>query len=180
MLVPLDTCTTHTVKEPSITRPVPSKTVDMCIISSTSKVWQFALTPRSHDYMGESAQSTEWFLQLLGIVPTDACILKRMGEMCDAEGDKSQAFQYHYDVSSSSCFGEILSSNFLGQQKSRTLQSGALKKWTMDNRMGHSRHVPWGCALFRVSFLRRTHGSELECAVVFVCSRIAMIRPISL
>ena len=25
--------------------------------------------------------------------------LQRMGEMCDAEGDKSQAFQYHYDVS---------------------------------------------------------------------------------
>lgn len=49
--------------------------------------------------MGESAQATEWFLQLLGVVPTDAGILQRMGEMCDAEGDKSQAFQYHYDVS---------------------------------------------------------------------------------
>ena len=49
--------------------------------------------------MGESAQATEWFLQLLGVVPTDASILQRMGEMCDAEGDKSQAFQYHYDVS---------------------------------------------------------------------------------
>ena len=49
--------------------------------------------------MGESAQATEWFLQLLGVVPTDAAILQRMGEMCDAEGDKSQAFQYHYDVS---------------------------------------------------------------------------------
>ena len=48
--------------------------------------------------MGEPAQATEWFLQLLGVVPTDATILQRMGEMCDAEGDKSQAFQYHYDV----------------------------------------------------------------------------------
>ena len=53
--------------------------------------------------MDESAQATEWFLQLLGVVPTDASILQRMGEMCDAEGDKSQAFQYHYDVSYISC-----------------------------------------------------------------------------
>ena len=39
------------------------------------------------------------FMQLVGIVPTDATILQRLGEMYDAEGDKSQAFQYHYDVS---------------------------------------------------------------------------------
>lgn len=39
------------------------------------------------------------FLQLVGIVPTDAAILQRLGEMYDADGDKSQAFQYHYDVS---------------------------------------------------------------------------------
>ena len=38
-------------------------------------------------------------MQLVGIVPTDAAILQRLGEMYDAEGDKSQAFQYHYDVS---------------------------------------------------------------------------------
>ena len=39
------------------------------------------------------------FMQLIGIVPSDASILQRLGEMYDAEGDKSQAFQYHYDVS---------------------------------------------------------------------------------
>ena len=36
-------------------------------------------------------------MQLIGIVPSDAAILQRLGEMYDAEGDKSQAFQYHYD-----------------------------------------------------------------------------------
>lgn len=53
----------------------------------------------SYDNMGESAQATEWFLQLLGIVPTDAAILERLGQMCAAEGDMSQAYQYHFDVS---------------------------------------------------------------------------------
>lgn len=38
------------------------------------------------------------FLQLVGVVPTDAVVLQRLGEMYDADGDKSQAFQYHYDV----------------------------------------------------------------------------------
>jgi len=44
------------------------------------------------------------FLQLVGIVPSDAMILQRLGEMYDAEGDKSQAFQFHYDVRSSCVF----------------------------------------------------------------------------
>ena len=34
----------------------------------------------------------------MGIVPSDAAVLQRLGEMYDAEGDKSQAFQFHYDV----------------------------------------------------------------------------------
>ena len=33
-------------------------------------------------------------------MPSDAMILQRLGEMYDAEGDKSQAFQFHYDVRS--------------------------------------------------------------------------------
>ena len=53
----------------------------------------------SNDQLGDTAQAIEWFMQLIGIVPTDAAILQRLGEMYDAEGDKSQAFQYHYDVS---------------------------------------------------------------------------------
>ena len=40
------------------------------------------------------------FMQLIGIVPSDAAVLQRLGEMYDQEDDKSQAFQYYYDVSS--------------------------------------------------------------------------------
>jgi len=38
------------------------------------------------------------YIQLLGIVPTDALIEKRLGEMFDAEGDKTEAFTYFYNV----------------------------------------------------------------------------------
>lgn len=51
--------------------------------------------------MGESAQAQEMFMQLLGVVPTDAAILSRLGQMFDAENDKAQAFQYNYDVKNS-------------------------------------------------------------------------------
>ena len=43
-------------------------------------------------------QASEWFMQLIGIVPTDPGILSRMGELYDNEGDKSQAYQYHFEV----------------------------------------------------------------------------------
>ena len=36
---------------------------------------------------------------MIGVVPSDASVLQRLGEMYDQEGDKSLAFQYHYDVS---------------------------------------------------------------------------------
>ncbi|CAD5117479.1 DgyrCDS6248 [Dimorphilus gyrociliatus] len=49
------------------------------------------------DLMGENAQAQEMFMQLLGVVPTDAAILARLGQMFDAENDKAQAFQYNYD-----------------------------------------------------------------------------------
>jgi len=38
------------------------------------------------------------YIQLLGIVPTDALIEKRLGEMFDADGDKTEAFTYFYNV----------------------------------------------------------------------------------
>ena len=38
-------------------------------------------------------------MQMIGVVPSDASVLQRLGEMYDQEGDKSLAFQYHYDVS---------------------------------------------------------------------------------
>ena len=40
------------------------------------------------------------YIQLLGIVPTDAVIEKRLGEMFDADGDKTEAFTYFYNVTS--------------------------------------------------------------------------------
>jgi len=38
------------------------------------------------------------YIQLLGIVPTDAVIEKRLGEMFDSEGDKTEALTYYYNV----------------------------------------------------------------------------------
>ena len=38
------------------------------------------------------------YIQLLGVVPTDAVIEKRLGEMFDAEGDKNEAFTYFFNV----------------------------------------------------------------------------------
>ena len=43
------------------------------------------------------------FMQLIGVVPSDPSVLARLGELYDNEGDKSQAFQYYYDVSVASC-----------------------------------------------------------------------------
>jgi hypothetical protein len=37
-------------------------------------------------------------MQLIGVVPSDPSVLARLGELYDNEGDKSQAFQYYYDV----------------------------------------------------------------------------------
>lgn len=38
------------------------------------------------------------FLQLLGIIPTDAGILQKLGEIFDGENDKQQAYHYHFEV----------------------------------------------------------------------------------
>jgi len=38
------------------------------------------------------------FIQLLGVVPTDAVIQKRLGEMFDADGDKNEAYTYYFNV----------------------------------------------------------------------------------
>ena len=40
------------------------------------------------------------FLQVISLVPTDPHILQRVGEMYDQEGDRGQAYQYHYEVCS--------------------------------------------------------------------------------
>ncbi|KAJ8026952.1 Intraflagellar transport protein 88-like [Holothuria leucospilota] len=45
----------------------------------------------------DTPQATEWFMQLIGIVPTDPSILSRLGELYGNEGDKTQAFQYYFE-----------------------------------------------------------------------------------
>ena len=47
--------------------------------------------------MGDMDQAIEWYLQLLGLTPTDPVILQKMGAIFDNEGDKQQAYQYHFD-----------------------------------------------------------------------------------
>ena len=38
-------------------------------------------------------------MQLISVVPSDPKLLARVGDLYDSEGDKSQAFQYYFDVS---------------------------------------------------------------------------------
>lgn len=51
------------------------------------------------ELLGDSEAASECYQQLLGIVPTDPGILQRLGALNDHEGDKQQAYHYHYDVS---------------------------------------------------------------------------------
>jgi tetratricopeptide (TPR) repeat protein len=50
-----------------------------------------------HALLGNDDQSVEWFVQLIGRVPNDAGVLRRLGELCDQMGDRTQAFHYFYD-----------------------------------------------------------------------------------
>ncbi len=44
------------------------------------------------------------FMQLISLVPTDPGVLQRLGEMFDADNDRSQAFQYYFEVHILHCF----------------------------------------------------------------------------
>lgn len=48
--------------------------------------------------MEDPNQAIEWLMQLISVVPTDSRALSKLGELYDSEGDKSQAFQYYYEV----------------------------------------------------------------------------------
>lgn len=37
-------------------------------------------------------------MQVISVAPTDPQALAKLGELYDSEGDKSQAFQYYYEV----------------------------------------------------------------------------------
>lgn len=56
------------------------------------------IVPR-YELMEDPNQAIEWLMQLISVVPTDSRILSKLGELYDSEGDKSQAFQYYYEVS---------------------------------------------------------------------------------
>lgn len=48
--------------------------------------------------VGDIEASAEAYQQLLGLVPTDATVLQKIGELYDHEGDKQQAHHYHAEV----------------------------------------------------------------------------------
>jgi len=68
-----------------------------------------------YEKMGDMSQAVEWyfqvsksctdippkekflFMQVIGLVPTDPGMLQKMGLIYDNEGDKQQAYQYHFD-----------------------------------------------------------------------------------
>lgn len=49
--------------------------------------------------MEDTSQAIELYSQANNLAPTDPAILAKLGDLYDSEGDKSQAFQCHYDVS---------------------------------------------------------------------------------
>lgn len=49
------------------------------------------------ELLGDSEAAADCYQQLLGVVPTDPGILQRLGQLYDHEGDKQQAYHYHYD-----------------------------------------------------------------------------------
>lgn len=53
----------------------------------------------------------EWLMQLIRVTPTDPQVMAELGELYDIEGDKSQAFQYYYEVSLSQRSTGTLSSD---------------------------------------------------------------------
>lgn len=50
------------------------------------------------ELMGDSEAAADTHQQLLGLVPSDAAALQKLGELYDHEGDKQQAHHYHVDV----------------------------------------------------------------------------------
>lgn len=51
------------------------------------------------ELLGDTEAAADSYQQLLGVVPSDPGILQKLGQLYDHEGDKQQAYHYHYDVS---------------------------------------------------------------------------------
>uniref|UniRef100_A0AAR5P8U6 No mechanoreceptor potential B n=2 Tax=Dendroctonus ponderosae TaxID=77166 RepID=A0AAR5P8U6_DENPD len=49
------------------------------------------------ELVGDSEAAADTYQQLLGLTPTDAKALQKLGELFDQEGDKQQAHHYHVD-----------------------------------------------------------------------------------
>ncbi|XP_050301604.1 intraflagellar transport protein 88 homolog [Anthonomus grandis grandis] len=49
------------------------------------------------ELIGDTEAAADTYQQLLGLVPTDAKALQKLGELFDQEGDKQQAHHYHID-----------------------------------------------------------------------------------
>lgn len=47
--------------------------------------------------MGDISAALEWYHQLLGIAQSDAGVLKKVGELYEAKGERQQAFHYHLE-----------------------------------------------------------------------------------
>lgn len=56
------------------------------------------LTGLSYELLEDPQQAIEWLMQVISVTPTDPQALAKLGELHDGEGDKSQAFQYYYEV----------------------------------------------------------------------------------
>ena len=66
-----------------------------------------------NELLGERQKAMEWFIQLLNVVPTDAGVLRRLGQLCDADGDQAQAFHYFSD-SHRYCPNDVAVTGWLG------------------------------------------------------------------
>lgn len=50
-----------------------------------------------YELMGDYSAALEWYHQLLGIVQSDAGILKKVGELYEMKNERQQAFHYHLE-----------------------------------------------------------------------------------
>lgn len=61
-----------------------------------------------YELLEDTAQAIELYSQANSLAPTDPAILSKLANIYDGEGDKSQAFQCHYDVSFAAlCFKNL-------------------------------------------------------------------------
>lgn len=67
--------------------------------------------------IGDNEAAAESYQQLIGLVPTDASALQKIGELYDQDGDKQQAYHYHFDVS----FYALFTKTYLNLKKTFSL-----------------------------------------------------------